>query len=293
MNRLVVLSCVFTLMTISLVLADEIPERGNPAKNLQALERMPRPESGVAFGKLTGVVQTADGAPLSRGEVYFFNNKTGPSPEPEKYWRVPDMTGPLDDNGKFTVELPPGRYYIGAIQRKGDSLQIGPPADGDMFYAGKDMYEVTSAAETNPGVLKGAVPFVSDIVLTEKGITAIEGVILDVNGKPMESAIVFAHIKAEMNDKPIFVSKRTGKNGSYQLRVTGPATYYLRVRNIYGGGMPAAGAVMGALGGDKPIAVKVKAGEIVKGVNLTGIEFVKPARNESEQKAGSAGKRIP
>jgi len=280
-------------MTISLVLAGENPDRGNTGKYLKMLDGMSHPGKITTPGILTGAIQIADGTPLARGEVYFFNLQAGPFPEPEKYWRVPDMTGSLDDNGKFTVELPPGKYYIGAIQRKGDPLQIGPPSDGDMFYAGKDIFEVTSFAENNLGVIKGAVPFSSDILLTEKGITAIEGAVFDVNGKPIESAIVFAHIKSEMNDKPIFVSRRTGRSGTYQLRVTGPGTYYLRVRNIYGGGMPATGAVMGAYGGDKPRAVKVKSEEIVKGVNLTGIEFIKPAQNQSGKNGGSPGKSKP
>jgi hypothetical protein len=43
--------------------------------------------------------------------------------------------------------------------------------------------------------------------------------------------------------------------------------------------MPVSGAIMGVYGGDNPKAVTVKKGEVLKGINLTGIEFVKPNNN--------------
>ena len=240
---------------------------------------MSLPESRPALGTVRGFIQSTDGVPLAGGDVYFFNEVTGPSPAPEKYWRVPGMLGVLDDKGGFSVDLPPGRYYVGAIQRKEGRALIGPPAVGDMYYAGNTVYDVLPEVQNNLDVIRGAKPFSFDIGAERDGVTAIEGSVLDLGGKVVESAVVFAHKKQEMTDRPLFVSTRTGKDGVYRLRVSGGGTFYLRVRNSYGGGMPVTGAIMGVYGGDNPKAVTVKKGEVLKGINLTGIEFAKPNKN--------------
>lgn len=284
--RLFMAVCLVVLSIVTVSTAEEMPGRGNPNRYKKTLEGMPVADGTPAPGRLRGSIQTVEGVPLSGGDVYFFNEATGPAPAPEKYWRVADRIATLDDRGGFSVELSPGRYYVGAIQRKGDKRIIGPPSEGDLFYAGKTRYEVLSAVEKSLEPIKEGKQFTLDLLVKGEGVSAIEGVVLDVAGKPVENAMVFGHVKSAMNDRPLFVSKRTDSKGAYQLRVAGNGTYYLRVRDIYGGGMPSAGAVMGVFGGDKPKAVIVKEGEIVKGINLTEVEFVKP----SGKQQGNGGK---
>lgn len=284
--RLFMTVCLLVLTIVSVSIAEEMPGMGNPGRYRKTLEGMPMADGTTAPGRLRGYIQTVEGVPLSGGDVYFFNEATGPAPAPEKYWRVADRIAILDDRGGFSVELSPGRYYIGAIQRKGDKRIIGPPSEGDLFYAGKTRYEVRSAAEKSLEPIKEGKRFTMDLLAKGEGVSAIEGIVLDVAGKPVENAMVFGHVKPAMNDRPLFVSRRTDSKGAYQLRVAGNGTYYLRVRDIYGGGMPSAGAVMGVFGGDKPKAVIVKDGETVKGINLTEVEFVKP----SGRQQGNGGK---
>lgn len=275
--RLMILAGSILLQTIvSIGFAGEMPSKPAPKGNRQTLEGMPPQAERIQItGNLKGVIQTSDGRSLTSGEVYFFNDRTGPAPSPDKYWRVPDAITPMNDNGAFSVELLPGRYYVGAIRRKGDKAMIGPPSDGDFFYAGKQKIDILPASQNDLGIVRGAIPFSKKILANAEGVTAIEGSIFDAAGKPVENAIVFAHLISAMNDRPLFVSERTDKHGVYRLRVAGAGTFYLRVRDVYGGGMPVAGAIMGVYGGNSPKAVMVKDGEVIKGINLTGEKFMR------------------
>ncbi len=227
-------------------------------------------------GKIKGVVQSRDGKPLSKGVVYFFNEATGPSPMPEKYWRVPDVVESLDDTGAFSVELPAGKYYIGAILRKGSNEIVGPPSEGDLYYAGTQKYWANQAVPCDAGIIKGAEPFSRSLITKSTGITVLEGHVIDEAGKPVENVMVFAHKQSTMNDRPLFVSERTSREGAFRLRVGGAGSYYLRIRDIYGGGAPEDGAFMGAYGGKNPEAVTVGNGQTVRGIKLTGEKFLRP-----------------
>jgi hypothetical protein len=50
-------------------------------------------------------------------------------------------------------------------------------------------------------------------------------------------------------------------------------TYYLRARDIYGGGPPVPGSIIGQYGGNEPQGVVVNTGEITKGIDITVDRF--------------------
>lgn len=280
MKRVFIACCLLVQGIASISLADDMPARAGSGRYNQTLAGMPIPV--VVTGTLKGIIQTTDGKPLAGGNMYFFNDATGPSPDPEKYWRVPDGFTSLDKNGGFSMELTPGTYYIGAILRNGEEGIIGPPSEGDISYAGKEKNEVVATAMRNLGVIKGAKIFSKDILAKREDLTAIEGLVFDKEGNPVENVMVFAHKNTAMNDKPLFVSDRTDKDGAYRLRVAGAGTFYLRVRNIYGGGVPVTGTIMGAYGGNSPKAVMVKDREVLRGINLTGEKFLRPVSKPKE-----------
>ncbi len=222
-------------------------------------------------GRISGQLMIKDGGPMSDGAVFFFNDKAGPPPSSNRYWRVPDVIGYLDAEGKFSVELLEGKYYMGAVKRIGEK-KVGPPDEGDYFYINEDKegnpeaYIVKAGKSVNIGVRAEAEPFKKE---TPPDITAIKGTIYEMGQKPVEGAIVFAYPSPNMLGLPLFVSDRTGKDGKYLLKVSQGGKYYLRVRDLYGGGPPVAGAVMGAYGEKAPAAVEVKTGNIEKGVDIT------------------------
>lgn len=279
MKRLLIIVSGYILLqfSASFVAADELTPIFDPKGYRQTLPGMLPPAQVTAVGTLKGNIQTADGKPMSGGKLYIYNAANGPPPETGKYLRVPDVTSSLEADGGFSVELPQGGYYIGAMQRiSGDKSMPGSPTDGDIYYDGKILYEVLPASIVDANVIRGGKQFATDMLPLGETPTAIEGEVLDVSGKPVVNAVVFAYTKADMNERPIFVSAQTGKNGVYRLSVAGDGTFFLRVSAVYRGGMPDARVAMGAYGGIHPKAVIVKKGEIVKGIHITDVKLVSP-----------------
>jgi hypothetical protein len=89
------------------------------------------------FGEMSGQLMIKDGGPLSKGMVVFFRADEGPVPDPDRYLRIPDEVADLDEKGFFSIRLPAGRYFMGAIKRMSGEL-IGPPYDGDYFFISRD-----------------------------------------------------------------------------------------------------------------------------------------------------------
>jgi hypothetical protein len=233
----------------------------------------------VKKGTITGQVMIKGNGPMAGGMVFIFNDASGPPPSRDKYWRVPDNVVKIDAEGRFSADLPAGKYYLGAKKAMAGK-DIGPPQEGDLFYAFSGekegmpkAFKVEEGKKTDVGVIAEATPFRRESVKFNDGITAIEGVIIDGENKPVEGALVFAYTVPSMMGRPLFASERTGKDGKYILRVHEGGSYYLRVRSLYGGGPPATGEMIGAYGITEPVAVTVKSGEKVKDITITVRRF--------------------
>lgn len=255
-------------------------------------------EKPVVLGRITGRLLTLHGRkPLAGGTVYFFNVKK-PAPSRDMYWRVPDKQAPITADGSFSVKLPMGGYYMGAIKRQSPELTskvaFGPPENGDLFFGaamknGKPkVFQVKKDRVLNIGAIAGAVPFRRKTIT--KGVTAIEGkVIYGKNGKPLAGMVVCAYIKATTRGRPLFVSDKTGPGGRYILRVNKGGVFYLTARQQYGGGRPKPGSLAGAysLGPQTETAkgerkkmegVGVKTGQIAGNVNINVFKVPKRGR---------------
>lgn len=234
-------------------------------------------------GTLNGQFMVSSDKPMSDGLAYLYNLATGPAPSREKYWRVPDNVTKLDKEGRFTIRLSAGDYCIGAIKRQG-TPQIGPPLDGDLFLLILDdkgkprKYSVKNGENLDIGVISGARPFMP--LSNAKGITAIEGTVQDSEGKPVADALVLAFLTPTIIGKPLFVSEKSGKDGKFLLRVHDGGTFYLKLRNSYGGGPPNTGAVLDGNKEEPMQQVFVKAGQITKDVVIKGKVF--PGRGPTE-----------
>jgi hypothetical protein len=229
-------------------------------------------------GSIVGKVMIKDGMPMANGLVFIFNEASGAPPSFDRYWRVPDEVVKTDADGKFRAVLTEGKYYLGAIKRKLDD-EIGPLQEGDVFlpfYANGTpiRYTVSTGTSADAGIITGAQIFSKSTLKTGAGVTAIEGLVTDSRGKPLENALVFAFTTPSMLGKPLFISEKTGKDGKYLLRLFQGGGYYLKIRNFYGGGAMKAGEIMGSYGQETPAVVEVKTGEVVKGINITGTTFL-------------------
>jgi hypothetical protein len=226
----------------------------------------PEVKTGVIIGRMI----IKDVGPMMGGTVFFFNEVSGPPPSATRYWRVPTEAVSVDENSLFIAVLPEGNYYMGAIERPAGEA-LGPPQEGDYFFISQDKkgkpkkYTVRKGTTIDVGVISGAKPF-SRASLAKKGITSIEGVILDEKSGPIEGMMVFAFSSPTMVGRPLFVSERSDKDGKYLLRTHGGGKYYLRARANYGGGPPSADEFVGVYNNGKPVVIKT--GQLRKGVNI-------------------------
>ena len=231
------------------------------------------PSDEINTGTITGKIMIKGGAPLAGGRVFFYDTSTGPAPFVDQFRRLPDITGEIDADGVFSVKLPAGKYFMRAVKKiseAGTGLQNNDYVFFSLDEKGKPKeYDVKSGSILDTGTMSGAVAYKK----VEKDIgTAIEGVITDMEGKPVEGATVFAFMDQTTTRKPLFFSERTGSDGKYILRVT-EGTYYLRVRNKLGGGPPEPGQILGIFGEQVPTAVTVKDGEIKRRTDIKVIRF--------------------
>lgn len=231
-------------------------------------------------GTVTGRIMLRDGkdVPLAWGQIMFYDITTGPPPIREKYERTPDISENLDEEGRFNVEIPEGRYWIGAIKRlSGDRL--GPRQVGDYIFRSLDEegklkeYCVEAGKILDIGTFSEAFPLAEKDFVKIPITTGIEGRIVDMGRVPVEDAVVVAFVEPIVGVKPLFVSHKTGKDGKYILPLT-EGTYYLRVRNSFAAGPPQPGQIVGYYGDGTPEPLSVKEGQIIKGIDLQVIVFL-------------------
>lgn len=227
-----------------------------------------------ASGIITGKILVKSGGPLAGGSVFFYEALTGTPPFKDQVRRLHTLRVDIDADGKFRAELPPGKYYMKAVKRL-FTEKAGALQDGDYVYYSVDSngeakeYVVKSGEILDIGTISDAVPYKKseDVIKT-----AIEGVITDREGKPVEGVTVFALTDYTIITKPLYFSTKTGTDGKYVLRVP-EGTYYLRARNKLKGGPPEPGHLLGMFGGKTPVPVTVKDAEIKKGIDITVIRF--------------------
>lgn len=214
---------------------------------------------------MTGTFLIKPGLPMSGAMFYVYNLATGPAPSRDKYWRVPDHAEMLKEDGSFNIELPEGVYCIGAVQRVRGTTRIGPPENGDFFLLSFDekgepkKYQVKKGQILDIGKISGARQIRSPFLIP--GTTAIEGIIQDIEGKPVEGAMAFAFPTPTIVGKPLFISERSCKAGKFVLRVPEGGTYYIKIRDDFGGGPPRAGKVLDGNKEEPMSQVTVKTGE--------------------------------
>lgn len=230
-------------------------------------------------GVIAGKWITKSNGPLTDAQVLLFNAAVGPPPARDKYLRVPDVITTIDSDGKFSVPVAAGKYYLVMRKRMGEGT-VGPPREGDLQFYSRDkkgaarFFTVKAGGVTNIGTISEATAFRKKQVKYEKGMTAIEGTVTDEEGLPIEGVRVFAYLSPEMKGKPQYASEGTGKDGKYFINLSGKGAYYLKARTHYGGGKPADGEFMGGYGKPTaPVITKVENGELKQGVDIKTQRF--------------------
>lgn len=234
----------------------------------------------LSLATVSGQVMVANNKPMPYGVVLLYDKSLGPPPSLGKYWRVPDNISPLEKDGRFLLELVEGSYYF-QVSQKNPGAEIGPASEAENLYFHGDAEGnalpliVSKGANVKLGQLQ-AFLWKPDMVKRDKGITAVEGVVVDGEGKPVERAVVLAYYNSGGNGKPVFVSDRTDKNGRYQLRTNDGGMFFLKVRSVVGGGKPASGEYLNTTKEFEPVMVTLKKDEKLKGVTLKVMKMSRP-----------------
>jgi hypothetical protein len=207
------------------------------------------------MGTLSGQVMTDDGNPVPGGVVSFFDAENGIPPLIADMHRIPDMVGRMGPEGRFNVKLLPGSYYMGALIITDPGRGPGPPQKGETFYFAKDTngelrtFTLGTKEEKDAGVIIGAAPETFPLF---KNLVTIEGMLLNEDGKPFVGGVVL--VKTDMNNqRPDFVSQRTGEDGKFRIQLPPDTTYYLlgRERSV---GRPVPGSYIGTYGSNTAIS---------------------------------------
>ncbi len=226
------------------------------------------PQAGVLSGRFL----MADDRPLSGALLYLYNLKSGPLPSLDRYWRVPNHSAEIGADGRFSIQAPPGLYSIGAIKRS-NGLYIGPPELDDLFMLYLDETGQPRAFSLKPGALLNLGDIREPALSSRKkdpseAATSIEGVITDLQGKPLEGVLVFAFTRPTVVGKPLFVSQPSDARGHFRLALAEGGTYYLKARSNLGGGPPQTGLIIDGNKLEPLVKVSVSTGETSGGVVL-------------------------
>jgi len=203
------------------------------------------------MGTLSGRLYV-EGKPLPGAVVSFFNTKAGPPPVVGGVRRVPDMVSRTDAEGRFVAKLLPGTYYMGALIRpKGKGP--GPPRPGERYFfvgdAGGDLrvFEVKTRLMTPAGRVDGVPP---GMFREFDAFMTIKGRVVDERGEPLAGMVVTLK-DSPRTARPRYVSKPTGADGAFEMRVP-PGGYYVMAREAIRGGRPRPGSYIGTYGKEPP-----------------------------------------
>ncbi len=202
--------------------------------NLREMGREGLPVADASTG-ISGQI-TAQGDPVSRAFVYIYTETDsgliGPS-----YGEAVQT----DKEGRFTINLPVGRYSLVA-RKRADGSRSGALLPGDL----------NASYPGNPvEVRHGEIASLEDFSLSQvdaelhaqrqaegvfdKTDTLLHGQIVDSDDLPVSEVYVFAYLDSRMVGKPVHMSVPTDGTGQFELFLSDGGTYYIGARSAFGG----------------------------------------------------------
>ncbi|HEY3360114.1 MAG TPA: hypothetical protein VGQ83_43080 [Polyangia bacterium] len=231
-------------------------------------------------GRITGRLEKH--GTRADGMVAFFDERAGPPPDFDRYFRVPTESAFADAAGRFEVALPAGRYYVAAIRRTAGQ-RLGPPARGDLVFQPRDrqgaplLIVVTPKETTDLGVLTGPLRYQPRPPRRGERVTAIAGTVVGEHGKARAGVVVLAYRVGGTELRPLFASDPTGRDGRFALRLPEGGRFWLRVRTGFREGPPQPGSLLGGHG-DAPVEVAVRTGATARGTVVRIADVRPPGR---------------
>lgn len=220
---------------------------------------------------ITGqVVLKEGGTPLADAYVNIYPDAMSNLLGPSQF-----ISSPTDVMGRYTLEVPPGTYYV--VARKRVSGQpSGPLSPGDLYSEHERISTVVVAGKLAvvdlPVAPMKAPMFFKKQMTPQETTTGIRGVLLDASGKPVPGSFAIAYNDADMQRLPDFVSTLSDGDGNFTVYLPQGGTYYLGAR-IHAWDMPRPGELYGRLGGETPQPLTVVKGGFVDNVRIVLTPF--------------------
>ncbi len=216
-------------------------------------------------GTLTGIV-TWSGQPVKGAIVTLYMD--GKDNFRGQGYSASPQTG---KDGAFDIEFLPETDYFLIARKRQNGKKAGPLKEGDYFgyyVANPVSVKAGKVAKVDFGVISKAGEIGREASLFRDTGTHVTGKILDDNGKPVKGVYAFAYVEKVMAHKrPEFISRPVDKDGVYNLNLSKGGTYYIGARANYGG-TPAFGEWYGCYEGTGDHSVKLKTGEVLKGIDI-------------------------
>lgn len=186
------------------------------------------------------------------------------------------ISSPTDSEGRYTVTVPPGTYYVVARKRI-TGQATGPLAPGDFYSEHQRIVTQVIAGKLSlvdlPVTGMRAPMFFKKEVVERESDTGIRGRLLDAAGNPVPGGFAMAYSDPEMKRLPDYASTLSDADGHFTIYLTNPGTFYLAAR-IHAWDMPQPGEPYGVLGGkEAPTAVTVNKGKFIEGVAIEMAPF--------------------
>lgn len=188
------------------------------------------------FGTVSGRLVQTDGTPQVEAVFLLFNSQTGPPPAPGQYFRFPDGSVFVNDEGEFQLSMPPGEYWYGVTKILAEGKRMHPEFSDwlHLSRSGEGLYslkiEKDQKTEIGELICTTSLP---EVVAGE--LTAIEltGIIRDQTQTPLTNFFVELYSQSPGLSGPLFTSAMTASDGRYAIKIA-PGEYSLKLRRISG-----------------------------------------------------------
>ncbi len=241
-----------------------VPETGLQNVNLlMEPDNLPAPQpEGLVETGVAGIV-TNNGQPVSGAIVMVYTDLSS-----QLKGLGLGMSSPTGEDGTFEFPLQEGRYYL-VVRVRASGKFAGPLMAGDLF----------GYLPGNPLVVKDGqvasvhIPVISVPEKVERyaaslfGNTSIRGRILDASGHPVAGLQALLYDDPMMLNRPLYVSQKTGPDGTFVLSFPNGGMYYLAARNELGG-TPAPGELYGRYQGSPDHSVRIRTGKTLNDVEI-------------------------
>lgn len=233
---------------------------------LVALPSAPAPVSGQ-FGSESGVTGRVlvQGVPRADAVIFAYTDLSN-----HLKGMGYAMSVPSDADGRFTLPLPAGTYYLLARLRQQGGMVTGPLRAGDFIgYAQQNPVRIGTNQLVQLSIPLLEVPEkVEQLAGSLFGGTSLSGRIVTRDGRPVGGARAILYAEPQMLNRPLFVSRPSDADGRFVLSFPHGGTYYLAARQQLGGA-PAPGELYGTYDATPEHAVTIATGEQRDGIELT------------------------